>query len=192
MATSEPSHISVLALVRTGVPRGGDRAVTSYAMLRTTFMRSFCVLALALAACGTDDGGGDDGMEVDCATVTGVDTFHTDLEHAGGSGVFDFTMKSADPAPPARGNNTWVVQINAMNAGVVGAPVDGATFKVTPFMPAHQHGTGVPVEITPMTDGTYQLSPVNLWMQGVWETTIRATSSDGTATDSAVFKFCVD
>lgn len=176
--------------MRTGVPPDGDRAVTSYAMLRTTFMRSFCVLALALAACSSD--GGDDGEEpVDCATVTGVDTYNTDLHHAGGSGVFDFKMISADPAPPARGNNTWVVQVT-MVTPVVGTPVDGATFKVTPFMPAHQHGTGVPVEITPMTDGTYQLSPVNLWMQGVWETTIRATSSDGTSTDSAVFKFCVD
>jgi hypothetical protein len=153
-------------------------------------MRSFCVLALALAACSAD---GDDGEDlVDCATVTGVDTYNTDLHHAGGSGVFDFKMISADPAPPARGNNTWVVQVTSIGPGVVGAPVDGATFKVTPFMPAHQHGTGVPVEITPMTDGTYQLSPVNLWMQGVWETTIRATASDGTSTDAAVFKFCVD
>ena len=151
-------------------------------------MRPVLVLALGLAACSGDDG---EDPEVDCATVTNVDTFVVGLEKPGKDGVYDFKLMSVSPAPPARGNNTWIVQVNAMNAGVVGAPVDGATIKVTPFMPAHQHGTGVPVEIMPMTDpGQYQLSPVNLWMQGVWETTIRATS--GASTDSAVYKFCVD
>ena len=159
-------------------------------MKRTTIMRSFCILALGLAACA-DDGGGDDDMPVDCATVTGTDTFTVGLEKPGTSGVYDFKLMSADPAPPARGNNTWVVQVNSMNAGVVGAPVDNATIKVTPFMPAHQHGAGVPVTITPMTEpGQYELGTVNLWMQGVWETTIRATVD--TTTDSTVYKFCVD
>jgi hypothetical protein len=148
------------------------------------------VLALGLAACGTD-GHGDDEPEVDCATVTTDDTFVVGLEKPGTSGLYNFKLMSAVPAPPARGNNTWVVQVNAMNAGVVGAPVDGATIKVTPFMPAHEHGTGVAVVITPMTEpGQYELSPVNLWMQGVWETTIRATLD--TTSDSAVYKFCVD
>lgn len=161
-------------------------------VMRTSTMQysSIFVLGLGLAACGTDPGhgGGDD---VDCATVTGVDTFVVGLEKIGGSGLYAFSLMSADPAPPARGNNDWIVQVNAMNAGVVGAPVSDATIKVTPFMPAHQHGTGVPVTITPMTEaGQYQLSPVNLWMQGVWETTIRATV--GTSSDSVVYKFCVD
>jgi hypothetical protein len=153
-------------------------------------MRAFGVLFLGLAACGTDDHG-DDMEEVDCAKVTGVDTFVVGLEKAGMSGLYNFRLMSATPAPPARGNNDWVVQVNAMNAGVVGAPVEGAMIKVTPFMPAHQHGTGVPIVITPMTEpGQYQLAPVNLWMQGVWETTIRATL--GATTDSVVYKFCVD
>jgi hypothetical protein len=154
----------------------------------TSIMRS-SLLFVSLAACGADDSSGDD--MVDCSMVTGVDTFVVGLDHPGASGVFDFKLMSATPAPPARGNNTWVVQVNQMNAGVVGAPVDGATLKVTPFMPSHQHGTGVTVEITPAGQpGQYQLSPVNLWMQGVWETTIRATVD--TATDTAVFEFCVD
>lgn len=34
------------------------------------------------------------------------------------------------------------------------------------------------------------MEPVNLWMPGVWETTIRATA--GTTTDSAVYKFCIE
>ena len=158
--------------------------------MRTSIMRlRLGALALGLAACGTNDNGGDD--DVDCATVTGVDTFVVGLDHAGTDGVFDFKLMDAMPAPPFRGNNTWVVQVSSMNAGVAGAPVDGATIKVTPFMPAHQHGTGVNVVIEPTgAAGQYKLDPVNLWMQGVWETTVRATV--GTMTDTTVFKFCVD
>jgi hypothetical protein len=155
-------------------------------IVRTT---SSTVLMLGLAACGGEDDG-DDAMDVDCSMVTGVDIFTVGLDHPGDGGVYDFKLMSSDPAPPARGLNTWVVQVNSMNAGVVGAPVDGATLKVTPFMPAHMHGSGVTVEITPMTEpGQYQLDPVNLWMQGVWETTVRATV--GSTTDVTVFKFCV-
>lgn len=112
------------------------------------------------------------------------------LPHQGANGNIDFQMMSIDPAPPARGDNTWVVQLNSMASGVVGDPMDGATLKVSPFMPSHQHGTPVEVEITPTGDpGQYQLSPVNLWMPGVWETTISATS--GTTTDHAVYRFCI-
>jgi hypothetical protein len=151
------------------------------------------VLMLGIAACGTDEG--DDGEDpVDCALVTGVDIFVVGLDHPGDKQIYDFKLMSATPAPPARsseGNfNTWVVQVNSMNAGVVGAPVDGATLKVTPFMPKHMHGSGVPVEIMPLADpGQYQLSQINLWMQGVWEVTVRATVD--TTTDATVFKFCI-
>jgi len=146
-------------------------------------MRS-CWLVLVCAACG---GEGDDEEMVDCDKVTGTDTFVVGLEKAGGSGALTFKLLSATPAPPARGNNTWIVQVNKQADQTA---LDGATIKVTPFMPSHQHGTGVPVEVAPMSGGQYQLSPVNLWMQGVWETTIRATLD--TTTDSAVYKFCVE
>ncbi|NVB81386.1 MAG: FixH family protein [Kofleriaceae bacterium] len=143
-----------------------------------------------LGACGADDGGGDD-EPVDCSTVTGTDVFHVDLEKPGTSGMLDYTMKSATPAPPARGDNSWVFQISTMSSGVVGTPLDGATLQVTPFMPSHQHGSPIKVEVTPMSEpGTYKLEPVNLWMPGVWETTIRATS--GTTSDSVVYKFCIE
>jgi len=163
--------------------------------MRISIVRSSTksVVMLGLAACGTDDG--DDTVEhVDCSKVTGVDIFTAGLDHPGDKGVYDFKLMSADPTPPARsseGNfNTWVLQVNSMNAGVVGAPVDGATIKVTPFMPKHMHGSGVPVEIMSLTDpGQYQLSQINLWMEGVWETTVRATVD--TSTDSTVFKFCI-
>ncbi|HEY5926022.1 MAG TPA: FixH family protein [Kofleriaceae bacterium] len=147
-------------------------------------------LMIGLAACGTDDNG-DDEEVVDCSKVTDVDTFVVGLEHAGDKGTYNFRFISGTPAPPQRGpENTWVVQINSMNAGVVGAPVDGVTMKVTPFMPKHMHGSGVPVEIMPLAEpGQYQLSTINLWMQGVWEITMRATVDP--STDSTVFSFCI-
>lgn len=148
-------------------------------------MRS-AILCVLLAACGTDSG--DDTMEIDCSTVTGADTFTVGLEKMGQGGTLDFKLLSATPAPPARGDNTWVVQINQTASGA--APLEGATLQVTPFMPAHQHGSPIMVQITPMPDaGQYKLEPVNLWMPGVWETTIRASA--GTSTDSAVYKFCI-
>jgi hypothetical protein len=144
------------------------------------------IMLVGLAACG----GPDEDVPVDCSKVTNVDTFVVGLEHPGMAGRYNFRLMSADPAPPARGDNTWVVQVNSLNAGVVGTPVTGATLRVTPFMPEHGHGTAVPIEITPMTEpGQYQATPVNMWMEGVWETTIRATV--GADTDSAVFKFCL-
>jgi hypothetical protein len=149
-------------------------------------------LALGLvslaSACGTSDP--NSGGTVDCSMVTGTDTFVVGLEKMGASGAIDFKMMSAEPSPPARGDNTWVIQLNTMSSGVVGSPIDGATLQVTPFMPAHGHGTPIPVGINPgPSAGQYELTPVNLWMPGVWETTIEATS--GATTDSAVYRFCI-
>jgi hypothetical protein len=128
-------------------------------------------------------------MEVDCTMVTGADTFTVGLEKMGQGGTLDFKLMSATPSPPARGDNSWVVQINQTASGA--APLEGAQLQVTPFMPAHQHGSPIMVQITPMPNaGQYKLEPVNLWMPGVWETTIRASA--GTSTDSAVYKFCIE
>jgi hypothetical protein len=145
-------------------------------------------LAVLTAACSDSSNPGD-GM-VDCSKVTNVDTFVVGLEHMGSQGLLDFKLMSADPAPPARDDNTWVVQINSMASGVVGNPLTGATLVVTPYMPAHGHPAGKEVLITAMpTAGQYQLAPVNLWMPGVWETTIQA--SQASTTDSTVYRFCI-
>ena len=112
------------------------------------------------------------------------------LERAGNTGALNFRLMSITPAPAARGDNDWIVQLNMLSSGVVGAPLTGATLKVTPFMPAHGHESGVTATITELADpGQYKLSPVNFSMNGIWETTIRGTL--GATTDSAMFKFCI-
>ena len=152
-------------------------------------MRHWMILCLGLAACGSSSGGADAPDMVDCSTITGTDTFVVGLEHQGKAGLVDFKMMSATPAPPARDDNTWVIEIDSMANGVVGNPIAGAALTATPFMPAHQHGTPKEVIITPTsTSGQYQLAPVNMWMPGVWETTIKVTSPQS---DSAVYRFCI-
>jgi hypothetical protein len=120
-----------------------------------------------------------------CEAETRKDAFAVGLHKHGVANAFDFAVVSTNPALPARGDNTWVVQVNAS-----GAPVAGATVTVTPFMPDHSHGTPIKVGVvaTPSA-GQYQLAPINLWMPGYWEITIHA--AQGSVEDSAVFKLCL-
>jgi len=148
-------------------------------------MRSalFCVLA----ACGTTPPADD--TVVDCSTVTNADTFVVGLEKKGAQGSLDFKLMSATPAPPLRGDNSWVLELDALSGSAMGAPVTGATMTVSPYMPSHGHYSPFDVQVTPMmVAGQYQLDPVNFSMPGVWETTIRVT---GSTTDTAMYLFCI-
>lgn len=149
------------------------------------------LLALPLAACGQKPSDTPDASD-NCAMDPRADTFVVGLDKKGQNGMFDFVLESATPAPPARNNNTWVIQVNAMSGGVVGNPVSGlaADMAATPYMPDHGHGTPITVKITETsTPGQYQLDPVNMWMPGLWQTTIQA--AQGGMTDKAVFSFCI-
>jgi len=146
-------------------------------------------LVASLAACHGGDPMPDADEGLACVTSGRGDTFVVGLERAGAGGMLDFKLMSAMPAPPAFSDNTWIVQINSMSGGVVGAPATGATLTVTPFMPDHQHGT-LRVNIEALsTPGQYKLTPINMWMAGLWETTIDVQV--GAVRDSAVFRFCI-
>lgn len=152
----------------------------------------FLVFVLAPLAVGCGGGEGapadaDEGMA--CINSGRGDTFVVGLDRQGRSGLLDFKLMSATPAPPGFEDNTWILQINEMSGGVVGAPAAGATLIVTPFMPDHQHGT-LKVNVEALAEpGQYKLAPIHMWMPGLWETTIQAQA--GAVTDSAVFKFCI-
>jgi hypothetical protein len=154
-------------------------------------MRAFLALAVALTALGACHGGdpppdADEGLA--CIASGRGETYVVGLEHTGAGGQLDFKLMSALPAPPAFSDNTWMIQINAMSGGVVGAPANGATLTVTPFMPDHKHGT-LRVNIEAMPDGQYQLTPITMWMAGLWETTIDAQI--GSVHDTTVYRFCI-
>lgn len=150
------------------------------------------VLTSSLAACSGDHGSGDDEEPVNCALETTADQFVVGLEKTGANGMLDFQLMSATPAPPARGDNEWILQVRSMNNGVVGAPISNATIYVTPFMPKHGHSSPVDAVVTPMpTVGEYKLSPVNLWMPGLWETTIEVDATPSSSADNVVYRFCL-
>jgi hypothetical protein len=157
--------------------------------MRTITMISAAAMLCSVGACATDTSSNNEQDPVDCSTQT-ADTFTVGLEKAGVSGAVDFKLMSIAPAPAVRGNNTWIVQLNSMASGVVGSPMDGASISASPFMPAHQHGSPItPAVSATGTPGEYMITPINLWMPGVWQTTLTVTS--GTA-DRTVYSFCVN
>jgi hypothetical protein len=151
-------------------------------------MRLLPILAVALATAACSEGHGDDHPdEYDCAMEQRDDEFVMGLTKTGASGQLAFRLVSSDPAPPSRGDNTWILELSTMAAPVT--PVTGASMSVTPFMPDHEHGSGEDVIVTPMPGaGQYKLEPVNLWMPGLWEVTMQVS---GAQADRAVFKFCL-
>ncbi len=159
--------------------------------MRMKTMRLSLILLASLTACGGGMGGGDDDEEpVNCALETRDDDFGIGLEKNGEAGLLTFTLMNATPAPPVRGDNAWVIQVNQLASGVQGPTVDGADMIVTPFMPDHGHPAGKTVTIEPTgTAGQYELTPVNLWMPGLWETTLDVSSPAGD--DVVVFRFCI-
>jgi hypothetical protein len=154
----------------------------------------FIVLLVGIAGvagCGGGTVPPDADEALACVTSGRGDVYAVGLEHPGASGLLDFKLMSADPAPPGRNLNTWVLQVNSMSAGVVGAPAADVAMTVTPFMPDHQHGAGAyRVQVTTMPDaGQYKLSEINTWMPGYWEITIDAQA--GAVHDTVIYKFCI-
>lgn len=146
-------------------------------------------MTVFVAGCTGGGGAGDaapplDDASISCRNDAQTETYAAGMTHPGGAKTFDFVLVSSDPAPPARGNDTWLVRVEKN-----GQPQTGATVRVDLFMPRHGHGTSVVPVVTPMGDG-YSISPLYLFMPGLWRVTITATV--GSDTDSAAFYFCVE
>jgi hypothetical protein len=129
---------------------------------------------------------GETGDESVCAVETRDDDFAIGLSKSGT--LVQATFVSADPAPPIKGDNTWVLDFTDAN----GAPLAGLTIVAVPMMPDHGHGTPVNAVVTELeVPGQYQVTPVNLFMTGFWETTFDITLAGGEQ-DSLMFGFCVE
>jgi len=144
-----------------------------------------CVAAMMAFGCG--DGTGDEPANHDShanhMTQTDVDVYADSIMKMGVDGNVHVMIMSANPAPPDVGDNTWMLRIVDMDDN----PIDGATVTVTPFMPAHGHGTSpADFKATFSEDGTYEAGPFKLFMPGVWETTVDVA---GDAADSVMFSF---
>jgi len=144
---------------------------------------SICIATVALWACSGSDGDGGSGGSGGAGSC---ETFTAGLTQLGDEGTVSIVLESSTPAPPARGNNDWIIQL--LDTG--GTPISDATVSITPFMPKHGHGSSVPAVITPLGDGRYELNPVNFSMSGVWEVTVDVTLAGG-GTDKTLFEICV-
>lgn len=143
---------------------------------------------MALSACAAEE----PDPPVDCADETRDDEFVAGMAKAGD--IWSFRLMNSVPAPPDLGDNDWALRIEeSSGAGVAplagGAGVPGLTVTVTPEMADHDHGTVIQAAVVDQGGGDYSAAPVNMWMRGLWLVTVEASSE--TATDSAVFAFCV-
>jgi hypothetical protein len=144
------------------------------------------LLSLALAACGATPASPPDASS-NCDLDDRDEEFVAGMEKTGDGGVV-FRLVSSNPAPPYRGENLWVLELEDAS----GAPLSGAEVGVSSFMPDHNHFSQVTPEIVedPATPGRYQLDPIYLFMPGTWEVTLRATPAGG-AQDDVMFTFCI-
>lgn len=78
------------------------------------------------------------------------------------------------PNPPIRGRNAMTLLVKRRSSG---AALTGATVAVTPWMPAHGHGSTSRPVVTEATDGRYDVANVVLQMAGSWELKVAITDN---------------
>jgi hypothetical protein len=152
------------------------------------------LIATPLAACVTSTGGGSSAAtggtvttDSVCATDSRAMPYSAGLSATTTSGT-KVSFVSADPAPPATGENTWAINLT----DTTGAPMSGATIALKPYMPDHGHGSSIVPQVTPMAaQGAYQVKLIDLFMPGIWQNTFTITPASGPV-ETVVFTFCVD
>jgi len=120
-----------------------------------------------------------------CASETRDDDFAVGLSKSGT--MITATFVSAEPNPPALGDNGWVMTFTAID----GTTLDSPQITVTPTMPDHGHGTPIEAVVTATENANeYSVTPVNLFMAGLWE--VAFDVSVGEDQDTVTFAFCVE
>jgi hypothetical protein len=134
-------------------------------------MKHAFVLLLALAAgcSGAPDGGADGFPETPYATVM------TD------AGTLRVEIRTAPTQPPARG----LLEVEYAITDAQGAPRDGLSLTVDPWMPEMGHGASVEPTVEPLGGGLYRVSRLGLYMPGRWQlrTGIAGAASDHVVID---------
>lgn len=95
------------------------------------------------------------------------------------SGALVLELRTA-PQPPARGTGDAQLVVRDLS----GAPVDGLSVAVVPWMVTMGHGSSVVPLVTASGAGTYLVRSISLFMPGEWQ--LRVALSGG-RTDRAVF-----
>jgi hypothetical protein len=147
-------------------------------------------LGLSLAACGGGSNApADAGVTPPpsaCAKDSRADTYVAGLQKTGTN--LSVSLVDSMPSPPVKGTNAWTIEVKDMS----GAPLDGATIVITPFMPDHNHGTSVTPVVSPKGGGSYGIANLYLFMPGLWQVTIDVTPMGSTEHRTVVYNICVD
>jgi hypothetical protein len=89
-------------------------------------------------------------------------------------GPFEGTLM-IDPSPPHVGQHHVIVVLNSDPDGE--QPLEGATVRVSPWMPAHGHGS-TDVEAVEEAPGVYVAEDVWLNMPGIWDLRVHVDARD--------------
>lgn len=93
------------------------------------------------------------------------------------------------PVPPDIGENDWTFRL----ADLDGASLPEFSVSLSPFMPAHGHGT-TPARFsaTPLDDqGLYSVGPFDLFMPGTWEFTLTVETAEA-LTDELIWSLDIE
>lgn len=149
------------------------------------------VSALSFAACGgAEPGKGSAANREQAPTEPSCrgdyDAFELGMSKLTEPDQIAIALEAAEPAPPAvRDDNVWTLRLR----DAAGDPLTGAELRVSPYMPAHQHGSAE-VVVDELGDGGYRLSAIQLVMPGVWEMPIVVSPLQG-APSKAEFRLCI-
>ena len=113
------------------------------------------------------------------------EAFTAGMSKTGAAG-YEFILVDAVPSPPGKGDNAWTVRLNDPDSVAVEGPPT-----VRLIMPDHGHGTPIIPVVTAVEDGAFSVTPLNLWMPGLWEITLEIRSDDAVL-DESTFRFCID
>lgn len=147
-------------------------------------------LALAALLCAPLWGcsGGSSAASTDGGTCSATSSFPatalTTVTSDGGKLRVDF--HSAPYQPLVAGLQCVEVVVTLPSTG---APVDGLTVTMTPWMPAMGHGASVSPSVTALGQGRYVFTNVSLFMPGEWQL---RTQFSGQVSDSVEPTFSVD
>jgi hypothetical protein len=132
------------------------------------------IVGVGTAACGSS------GASSNASTCSASTSFPASslASIAGTSGALHVELRSAPNQPLLSGLDCIELVVTDAQTG---APVDGLTVAMTPWMPAMGHGADVTPQVTALGDGRYVFTDVSLFMPGEWELRTQIT---GAMTDS--------
>jgi hypothetical protein len=140
----------------------------------------------AVAGCGGSPAADTDGGALfSCETETRAVAYMPGLTRTSASGAWQAVLVTSEPGPPVKGTNTWTMKV----LDGAGAAHEDVTVTARTFMPDHNHGSTIKAHVTPMGAGIYRVTPLYLYMPGLWQVTLDLDVPG--SPDSIMFPICI-